>query len=303
MRLGQRAWNDHRLQHGSSRVPGGLEAALDRGLSIIENAPVNSRLSGHMADPVPEANDRRMHPAAPARAAAAPAAEGGAAAAHPRRPLPPRRAAGGAALAAEFATSQGPVREALRELEATGLVTNVPRRGTYVAEVARRRPARDLRRARRARGAGDPAGHRPRQLRPRGAAGSRSTPCAPRRGRATSPASSSIRSPSTARSWRRPATGCCSTSGSSLASRPAPPSPCSSTGSTCRDRREPPADRRRDRRRRRRARRPGRPRAPGVLRAAADARSAGSVRVFPRRAFRRRLESAWNPACHFFTGG
>ena len=38
-------------------------------------------------------------------------------------------------IAAEFATSQGPVREALRELEATGLVTNIPRRGTYVAEV------------------------------------------------------------------------------------------------------------------------------------------------------------------------
>jgi DNA-binding GntR family transcriptional regulator len=38
-------------------------------------------------------------------------------------------------LAAEFATSQGPVREALRELEATGLVTNIPRRGTYVSEV------------------------------------------------------------------------------------------------------------------------------------------------------------------------
>lgn len=37
-------------------------------------------------------------------------------------------------IAAEFATSQGPVREALRELEATGLVTNLPRRGTYVAE-------------------------------------------------------------------------------------------------------------------------------------------------------------------------
>jgi DNA-binding GntR family transcriptional regulator len=38
-------------------------------------------------------------------------------------------------LAAEFATSQGPVREALRELEATGLVVNRPRRGTYVSEV------------------------------------------------------------------------------------------------------------------------------------------------------------------------
>ena len=38
-------------------------------------------------------------------------------------------------IAAEFATSQGPVREALRELEATGLVTNVPRRGTYVAAI------------------------------------------------------------------------------------------------------------------------------------------------------------------------
>src|SRR6185369_11387390 len=38
-------------------------------------------------------------------------------------------------IAEEFGTSQGPVREALRELEATGLVTNIPRRGTYVAEV------------------------------------------------------------------------------------------------------------------------------------------------------------------------
>ena len=38
-------------------------------------------------------------------------------------------------IAEEFGTSQGPVREALRELEATGLVINLPRRGTYVAEV------------------------------------------------------------------------------------------------------------------------------------------------------------------------
>ena len=38
-------------------------------------------------------------------------------------------------LAEEFGTSQGPVREALRALEATGLVTNLPRRGTYVADV------------------------------------------------------------------------------------------------------------------------------------------------------------------------
>lgn len=37
-------------------------------------------------------------------------------------------------IAAEFATSQGPVREAFRELEATGLVVNIPRRGTYVAD-------------------------------------------------------------------------------------------------------------------------------------------------------------------------
>lgn len=36
-------------------------------------------------------------------------------------------------IAAEFETSQGPVREAFRELEATGLVVNTPRRGTYVA--------------------------------------------------------------------------------------------------------------------------------------------------------------------------
>ena len=39
-------------------------------------------------------------------------------------------------IAAEFATSQGPVREALRELEATGFVTNIPRRGTYVSGIA-----------------------------------------------------------------------------------------------------------------------------------------------------------------------
>ena len=38
-------------------------------------------------------------------------------------------------IAEEFGTSQGPVREALRELEATGLVTNIPRRGTYVCDV------------------------------------------------------------------------------------------------------------------------------------------------------------------------
>ena len=38
-------------------------------------------------------------------------------------------------IAEELGTSQGPVREALRELEATGLVTNIPRRGTYVSEV------------------------------------------------------------------------------------------------------------------------------------------------------------------------
>ena len=42
-------------------------------------------------------------------------------------------------IAAEFDTSQGPVREAFRELEATGLVVNNPRRGTYVAaDVAER---------------------------------------------------------------------------------------------------------------------------------------------------------------------
>src|SRR5262245_18332299 len=38
-------------------------------------------------------------------------------------------------IAEEFGTSQGPVREALRVLEATGLVTYIPRRGTYVSEV------------------------------------------------------------------------------------------------------------------------------------------------------------------------
>lgn len=38
-------------------------------------------------------------------------------------------------IAQEFGTSQGPVREALRDLEATGLVTGIPRRGTYVCEV------------------------------------------------------------------------------------------------------------------------------------------------------------------------
>lgn len=38
-------------------------------------------------------------------------------------------------IAQEFGTSQGPVREALRDLEATGLVLSKPRRGTYVCEV------------------------------------------------------------------------------------------------------------------------------------------------------------------------
>ena len=38
-------------------------------------------------------------------------------------------------IAEEFGTSQAPVREALRDLEGTGLVVNRPRRGTYVAEV------------------------------------------------------------------------------------------------------------------------------------------------------------------------
>ena len=37
-------------------------------------------------------------------------------------------------IAEEFGTSQGPVREALRDLEATGLVTAIPRRGTYVSD-------------------------------------------------------------------------------------------------------------------------------------------------------------------------
>ncbi len=38
-------------------------------------------------------------------------------------------------IAEEFGTSQAPVREALRDLEATGLVISKPRRGTYVAKV------------------------------------------------------------------------------------------------------------------------------------------------------------------------
>ena len=38
-------------------------------------------------------------------------------------------------IAEEFGTSQAPVREALRDLESTGLVVTRPRRGTYVAEV------------------------------------------------------------------------------------------------------------------------------------------------------------------------
>lgn len=38
-------------------------------------------------------------------------------------------------IAEEFGTSQAPVREALRDLENTGLIVTRPRRGTYVAEV------------------------------------------------------------------------------------------------------------------------------------------------------------------------
>jgi len=44
-------------------------------------------------------------------------------------------------LAAEFRTSQGPVREALRELEALGYVQTVPHRGTRVRDV----PATEMR--------------------------------------------------------------------------------------------------------------------------------------------------------------
>ncbi|WP_421695715.1 GntR family transcriptional regulator [Aestuariivirga sp.] len=41
-------------------------------------------------------------------------------------------------IAEEFGTSQGPVREALRDLESTGLVVTRPRRGSYVAEGLRK---------------------------------------------------------------------------------------------------------------------------------------------------------------------
>lgn len=91
-----------------------------------------------MADPILQASERRSSPAAAGPEAVPPL----------RRRLKEallRRILGGhyrpgerlveLRLAAEFATSQGPVREALRELEATGLVTNIPRRGTYVSEV------------------------------------------------------------------------------------------------------------------------------------------------------------------------
>src|SRR3712207_2516668 len=37
-------------------------------------------------------------------------------------------------LAREYGTSQGPVREALRELEMLGFVTSEPHRGTYVRD-------------------------------------------------------------------------------------------------------------------------------------------------------------------------
>ncbi len=37
-------------------------------------------------------------------------------------------------IAEQFGTSQAPVREALRDLEVTGLVVHAPRRGTYVAK-------------------------------------------------------------------------------------------------------------------------------------------------------------------------
>ena len=235
VRLGQRARNDHRLQHGSSpRVPGGLEAALDPGLSIIENAPVNSLLRGGMPDLVPEAKDRRLQPAAPAPPPL-------------RRQLKEallRRILGGhyrpgerlveLRIAAEFATSQGPVREALRELEATGLVTNVPRRGTYVAAVLARRACarstpcaarwRSRRPARRLPAAacdlGGAAGVGRRHA--RGGAGRRR----PRRHRAFG------RLPQRDHGGgRQPAAAqhlACRS-----ASRPGPRSPCWSTGSTC----------------------------------------------------------------------
>ena len=165
-----------------------------------------------MPDLVPEAKDRRLQPAAPAPPPL-------------RRQLKEallRRILGGhyrpgerlveLRIAAEFATSQGPVREALRELEATGLVTNVPRRGTYVAAVladgcARFTPCAARWRSRR------PGRPPPAEPATSACCRLRSTPCARRRGTGTSPGSSSIRSPSTARSWKRPATGCSSTSG------------------------------------------------------------------------------------------
>ena len=62
-------------------------------------------------------------------------------------------------LAREFGSSQAPVREALRDLEKAGLVTIRPRRGCFVNDYHATRPARDLRRPRRAGGGGGAPRH------------------------------------------------------------------------------------------------------------------------------------------------
>ena len=82
------------------------------------------------------------------------------------------------AVAKELGTSQAPVREALRGLEALGIVEIMPFRGARVRRLDPAGAARGLRRALGDRGAGGPAGRGPDDRRGRrGAAGDRRQPC------------------------------------------------------------------------------------------------------------------------------
>ena len=133
-----------------------------------------------MADPVLQA--RRAPAGSPRRgrvgSAAAPAAEGGAAAAHPRRPLPPGRAAGGASPRRRVRHQPGAGARGAARARGDRPRHQHPAPRHLCLRGDGRRPARDLRRARRARGAGHPAGHRRAAAATSRRCRRRSTPCA-----------------------------------------------------------------------------------------------------------------------------